>query len=267
MYQQKRLIKLLHEELDRCNRKIKWMKSVLPGLPEGYLGFTNNNYYHIIKKNGIRVQTMLPQGSKTDMDTVYSLQLKRHIVKALPILENNVKFYGQLLKHIRKYDIKAIHSLLPQHYQKFCTSPLMLDGDIDPEEWCNQNYHQNQGFPADLIHKSVGGLFTRSKAEAMIATMLEQAGLFFRYEPELNLGRHRYFPDFVILHPKHRRLVYWEHFGKMGDTEYANDAMEKLRVYSQNHIWLGDNFIMTWESLEHPLTFQHIEDRIAIYLG
>ena len=101
----------------------------------------------------------------------------------------------------------------------------------------------------------------------MIATMLEQAGLFFRYEPEWASGNHRYFPDFAIIHPKHRRLIYWEHFGKMGDVEYANDTMEKLRVYSQSQICLGDNLIMTWESLEYPLTFQHIEDRIRIYLS
>ena len=166
MYHQKRLITLLQEERDRCDRKIKWIKSVLPGLPEGYLGFTNNNYYHIVKKNGTRTQTILPKHSKEHMEIVYRLQLKRYIAKAFPILENNIKFYDQLLKHIKKYDIKSIQALLPQHYRNFRTSPLMLDGDIDAEEWAAQEYKHNPAFPSDMIHKSSGGPFHPLKSRS-----------------------------------------------------------------------------------------------------
>lgn len=267
IYHQKELIRLLQFEQERCAERIAQLERILPSLPEGYLAFTNNNYYQVIKRPGIRQQKIISRKAKDHFLFINALREKRYIAKALPILKNNLKFYNVLLKNIKEYDALAIQAALPRHYHDFDCSSIMLKGDVNPERWAKANYRQNTVFRENLIHCSVSGLLTRSKAESMIATRLEENGLIFRYECELLLGDHNFFPDFVILHPTERRLIYWEHFGMMDSPDYADGALNKLRVYSEHGIHLGDNLIITWEMSGKPLTFAHIDDRIKIYLS
>lgn len=267
MYHQKKLIKMLEFEQARCAAKLEQLERAIENAPAGYLAFTNNNYYHVIKHHGQRVQKIIPKNNAESLQFVNSLREKRYITKALPILRNNLKFYNKLLENIKEYDVIALQAALPRHYQEYNCSKLMLKGDINPEVWSKASYTTNSAFTERLIHKSAKGLMTRSKAESMIATRLEARGLIFRYEPELWLENHHYFPDFVIIHPKERRLIYWEHFGMMDDPGYVSKAMDKLRVYSEHAICLGDNLIITWESAGDPLNFNYIDDRIQIYLS
>ncbi len=48
--------------------------------------------------------------------------------------------------------------------------------DVDPEAWAAERYEINDGFPEGKLYRSEGGVWTRSKAEADIATKLEQHG-------------------------------------------------------------------------------------------
>ena len=141
----------------------------------------------------------------------------------------------------------------------------MLDDNFT-EDWFKNSESQNPAYPENLKHQSDGGLRTRSKAEAMIATKLEQEQILFRYEPSLWLGNHHVFPDFAALHQYEKRLIYWEHLGLMDDPAYANNAIDKLRIYSEHGVCLGDNLIVTWETSDNPLTYAHIADRISRYL-
>lgn len=171
-----------------------------------------------------------------------------------------------MLADFQLYDPEEIKASLPAHYQDYNYSTLLLKDDIEANSWAEAPYKHNTAFLENLIYKSEGGLATRSKAEADIATKLEQNHFIFRYEPELRLGKHTFYPDFCVLHPLHRRLIYWEHFGAMDQPKYAHDTMEKMRIYAEHGYRLGDNFIMTWESKKSPLQFGHINDRINTYL-
>lgn len=154
---------------------------------------------------------------------------------------------------------------MPKQYEELNLEGFFLRGDICPEAWASELYEKNTAFPEKRIHWSEGGLATRSKAEADIATMLERRELLFRYEPVLHFENKAVSPDFCIVHPFNRKLVYWEHFGKIDDPDYAEETMDKLRRYAENGYFLGDNLIMTWESKVNPLTFQHINERIRTY--
>ena len=166
-----------------------------------------------------------------------------------------------------KYDPYQIRAELPDYYRDFNLRDLLLEGDLSPEQWETENYEQNTIFPEARRYFSEGGLAVRSKAEAEIATKLEQYGLKFRYEPILFLENHRAAPDFEILHPVQRRILLWEHFGKMDDPDYAAEAMKKLNRYARNGYRLGDNLIMTWETKSMPLRFSHINGTIQYYFG
>ena len=249
-------------EQHRHVQKTKQLKRTLALMPEGHLSFCNNSYYNVIQNQGTRRQLIIPKDYDKREQLISDLQQKRHIQKSLPILEANLKACSQFLEKFQVYDLAEINQKMPFPYQNFDYSPLLLDGDVRAESWTTDNYHKNTSYPEHLIHHSDGGIVMRSKAEAMIATKLEQNGLQFRYDSLQKFGNHWYSPDFMILHPVHRRIIYWEHFGRMDDYDYIRDAMDRVRVYGEHGIFAGDNLIITWESKQDPLTYQHINDRI-----
>jgi len=47
-------------------------------------------------------------------------------------------------------------------------------------------------------------------------------------------------PDFTTLNKRTRVQRYHEHFGKMDDPQYARKALEKIRLYENNGIFVGE---------------------------
>lgn len=263
MYLQQELLERVKYEQLRSTQKAQQLQQELSVLPSGHLSFRSNHYYHVLQKDGTRKEKVIPPN---DFQLIRDLQEKRHIQKALPILKNNIKAYDNFLAKFQPYDILDIHKTIPVPYKDFDCSPLLLAGDIHPEIWKTEDYATNTSHPEHLIHHSEGGIITRSKSEAMIATKLEQHGLFFRYDSVEKFGAHHYSPDFKILHPSKRRIIYWEHLGLIDDPSYSRNAMDRIRTYGENGIYAGDNLIITWESKHDPLTYSHISDRIQRHL-
>lgn len=234
-------------------------------LPSGHLSYKNGYLYRVVRMPD-KIHQLIISPDFPDADIlIQELKERRHISKALPILKSNLSSCKSLLHHFQIYDPQAIREALPVHYRDFNLAPIMTEGDIEPIHWASAPYPCNTSYPDHLKYKSECGLMTRSKAEASIATKLEQHHLAFRYEPLLKLGEHTFSPDFCVLHPVYRRPIYWEHFGRMDDPSYAADTMEKLQIYAAHGYHLGDNLIMSWETGLKPLQFHHIEKLINAY--
>ena len=69
-------------------------------------------------------------------------------------------------------------------------------------------------------------------------------------------------PDFEILHPKTRRIIWWEHLGKLADPGYVFENLDRIVVFGRNGIVVGDNLILTWETKEMPLTHGMVDQRL-----
>lgn len=54
------------------------------------------------------------------------------------------------------------------------------------------------------------------------------------------------YPDFTFLSKRTRKEIYWEHEGRMDDSEYAKTAIKKIKTYEDNGIYLGENLILTF---------------------
>ncbi|MCQ4636749.1 hypothetical protein NE619_08400 [Anaerovorax odorimutans] len=216
---------------------------------------------------GRKGQILIPDCVSGSERLIHELKERQYIVKALPALRKNLRACSRALEQLELYDTAKLEKALPLYYGGLDYWEFLLDGDINPADWAARSYARNTVHPESLIYESEGGLLTRSKAESEIATVLEREQIVFRYEPRLLLGKHCYYPDFCAVHPVHRKQIFWEHFGKMDDPEYAADAMEKLRVYAQWGYKLGDNLIMTWETKAFPLTFKHIKERVDTYFS
>ena len=104
------------------------------------------------------------------------------------------------------------------------------------------------------------GVRVRSKSEVIIADALIRAGIPFRYEyPTSIKGWGTLYPDFTCLDTRTRKEIIWEHFGLMGDHEYAENAVQKISRYAASGYILGKNFIATFESGATPLSVKQVQ--------
>ena len=82
------------------------------------------------------------------------------------------------------------------------------------------------------IHQALSGLMVRSKSEVIIANMLSEREIPFKYEVPLTAPDGTfYLPDFTILWNGER--WFWEHWGLMEKEEYRNHRETKIRWYKR----------------------------------
>ena len=99
----------------------------------------------------------------------------------------------------------------------------------------------------------------------MIASYLYTKKIPFRYECALRCGETVFYPDFTIRHPKTGQLFYWEHFGLMDDVDYSKKAYSKLQTYTSHGIIPTIQLITTYETKEHPLSIEAVEEIVNYY--
>ena len=110
-------------------------------------------------------------------------------------------------------------------------------------------------------------LLVRSKSEVLIANALFSKQIPFRYEACLQLGSHTVYPDFTIRHPVTKKIYYWEHLGMMGEEDYLDNALTKIRRYCRNNIYPDGNLILTYESRQTPLDSELVLHIIEHYFS
>lgn len=144
------------------------------------------------------------------------------------------------------------------------------------ENWIHQNnqknisypeYQKNNSHPEKLIHRTLAGHYVRSKSEAIIANALFSQKIPYRYECGLQIDNITFFPDFTIMHPITKKVIYWEHFGMMGNPDYAKQTFHKLGKYTASGIIPTIHMIITFETLEEPIDSVHIQHLIDEYFG
>ena len=148
-------------------------------------------------------------------------------------------------------------------------APILLSGKNDYEksvvEWCQEEFEKNSSYGEHLIHRTMGGDLVRSKSEVIIANTLYMNRIPYRYEAALHLGREVVYPDFTILHPKTKKIYYFEHCGMMDKKDYREKLLYKLRLYGKYNILPSDNLILTYESDTMPVDSCQIEQIIRYY--
>lgn len=114
---------------------------------------------------------------------------------------------------------------------------------------------------------TANGVRVRSKSEVIIADALDRAGIPYRYEfPTSVKGWGTLYPDFTCLRPSTREEVIWEHFGLMGEPDYAENAVQKLAHYAASGYTIGKNLIATFESAATPLSVKQVQAYIKALL-
>jgi len=96
-----------------------------------------------------------------------------------------------------------------------------------------------------LIHRTEKGHMVRSKSELVIANMLHNMGIEYKYESRLPAG---WLPDFTFIDAAGDKIL-WEHLGRLDDDEYVRSWKTKLDWYRKNGFKLNERLFI---SEEHP---------------
>jgi len=157
-----------------------------------------------------------------------------------------------LLKNPEKYDPEYIERLLEDLEAIFgeMMPPAFSSCKTYIRQWETAVYTKNPlVVPGQRLYKTAKGDLVRSKLEMIIADILFQLGIPYRYEAAVTLadGSIRY-PDFTILCPSTRKLYYLEVCGMMDDPSYVDSLLNKLHGYSESGIIEGDNLLLVFEN-------------------
>ncbi|MCF0232821.1 MAG: hypothetical protein HUJ63_11295, partial [Enterococcus sp.] len=125
--------------------------------------------------------------------------------------------------------------------------------------WMHEKYELNSYMPEHLRFRLGNGMLVRSKSEQYIGERLVQRGVMFRYDSAFNIDGKTIYPDFVILTPD-GRIVIWEHFGLTSSNEYLLKSMNKIEMYRKAGFAQHKNLICTRE--EDILDLESIDEII-----
>ncbi len=166
-------------------------------------------------------------------------------------------------------DIDLVYNSLPEHIRTN-TTPSAATDDGFAEAWQKKDYGKLWSKSDRTSYETTRGEKVRSKSEWIIASMLAEAGVPYRYEailalsPEFRVFTH---PDFTVLNKRTRKVYYWEHFGLMSDPNYINNTyLPKIAEYYNFNFLPGDKLLMTFESSERPLDTLEVKRLIEKYL-
>lgn len=244
-------------------KQINILTQQIADFPEGKLIYTVNGKYDKWYKSDGHTKQYIPKknrplAEKLAYKNLLLLQLEALLQEKLAVDSYLKRFNPNLhQKEISYINSPAYQELVAPYHKLFSE---------EQETWMNSSYKKNSAYPENLIHKTISGNLVRSKSEAIIDTILCKYHIPFRYEALLELGDISYYPDFTILHPVTHELVYWENFGMMDNPTYAQNTLEKLSNYITHGILPSHQLICTYETKEHPLSFDLVEKMVEHYL-
>ena len=83
----------------------------------------------------------------------------------------------------------------------------------------------------------------RSRAELSIAIMLSEMNLTYRYDVKISAKGNTYFADFIVYLPQFGCCFIIEYLGKLNDPDYIDDNTPKIRNYSREGFFQGEEII------------------------
>lgn len=259
MYRQKKLHEEIQHELNRYEQLHRKLKTEYKFLPQGSLATdVYDNLYRTGRIDGKQYKVLL---GDSETSLINKLKKRRYTTKVLKILQKKIENCKAFIENDILYDPRGLEKELSKQYWGLGGIDIFLDGDINEEDWETAAYKSNP-FPIKKPNYTPLELCTRSKSEAMIATRLEERNELFRYDAEVVLKNRSVYPDFTIYDKKRRRIIYWEHFGKVDDEAYMLRNLKKLEEYAEVGIILGDNLFITYESEALPLSVKAIDDKL-----
>ena len=254
------------KRIDELQQVIDFLQMQLEKAPEGTLYSTSSHS---------QAQWQRIVGSKRS----YLSKGKTKLIRALAQKKYNTLLLDDFKRQRSVLD-QLVNSYVPQNGEKIFMSmgdwwreqivPLNIPDSDFADLWQSLRYKGKTIENTGLL--TAKGECVRSKSEIIIADVLANLGIPYRYEfpHELKCVESsrcvKVYSDFTCLNVRTRKEFVWEHFGMMDDAEYAQNAVVKIEMYQNSGYFLGDNFIFTMESRDKPLNSQMVQKLAKKYL-
>ena len=257
--------KMLTDRLHELEKYKKRKENALKRAPRGKLRISNTKsgpqYYYRQFENE-KTGIYLP---KKEITLVRRLGQKDYDQRTLKSIENEM---NAITKFLERYPCPAAEEvfLCMSEFRRELISPLEMTDEMFVEEWLSQEYARKDPPDPDTGFPTKHGEIVRSKSEWIIASLLEDYCVPFRYEAPIYLeDMGIVHPDFTVLNVRLRKMRYWEHEGMMDNPEYAEYAIRKERAYIRNGFYPGDSLILTSETRTQPLNPDLVKKMIEKY--
>ena len=226
----------LNIELQQLSR----LKTEMELLGDGKLHIRNNDGKIFFREYNNGVQ----RGITKDKERIYRLARKDFVSEKIKVTAKKIRALEEMFKKLNDIDAESKTDKLLERYSMLDSNKLALSED---ELRIYNNRFSHNPFNKDgLIYKTEDGVSMRSKSERFIGSFLENEGLLYMYEPELIIGGRNMYPDFVILRPDGKRVI-WEHCGLINDIDYYNKMIKRLDEYRKIGYVQHKNLICTYE--------------------
>lgn len=205
-------------------------------------------YYHYIRDGKKPIKSYI---TKKNDRLVNQLAQKEY--------DNDIEvLVDQILKGIKFLNNIYEESLVDNCYQKFDDDiqkrikPIRPTREQYAKFWKEQPYEKNTYKHNNTIYTRSGEL-VRSKSERLIADILYEKNIPYRYDSIIRLKNGvKFSPDFVVLTRDNREILL-EHFGMIDKEDYAQNAVSKIEEYQRNGFIQGVNIIYTFETSTRAL--------------
>lgn len=273
---EQRIIPVLKTRIFELSKLLAIKQKALKAAPEGNLRISKSNgvvqYYHksTSEKNGGHY--ILAKNKKLAQQLAqkeYDKKVFEAANQELKLLNRALRQYEQL--QLRNKIVETIFLRLTKMRQKLI-NPVHLSDEVFAEQWLRLSYEKKSFAEDSIKYATARGDFVRSKSENIIADTLYRMSIPYRYEFPLELkteeGRRiKIHPDFCCLNLRTRQEFYWEHFGMMDVSDYAEKAVAKLKLYAHNGIFPGRNLIISTETSGQPVSTKLIEKNAREFLA
>lgn len=255
------------EQLIELQHQLQLKLSKIPQskqIQRGHLRVVTRNtkfYYYLITQAGDSNGSYQPQSK---LHLVEQLARQEYFHKSRRELQKNL---GAIQKFLSAYSPDSLENIYASLHpgRKILIKPLELSDEDFCVEWKSERY-SSKSFTQDTHeYYSSAGQRLRSKSEVIIANLLEENHIPYKYERPFP-GYEQLHPDFTCLNPRTRREYIWEHFGMMDNPEYAENAVLKIGTYNQHGYVLGKNLLVTMETYHQPLNIKIVKNLIKNYL-
>lgn len=264
---------------DHLKSLIQREQHLIDQYPDGELVIRRNlnrfKWFHVTyNQNGtVQKRVYIPKKNQKFAAQLAEKQLHVNHLKSLLQEDNAISQYLSLHDNALNQSASTMEqpANVPDRSAKDIAEFLnLLQGQqIGPSgsNWATEPYEQSQERLESCKYQAANGLYVRSKSEVIIADQLFFRGIPYRYEMVLQIRDTRYVPDFTIKDPDTGRIYYWENFGMMDQSAYRQKTLIKINDYISADIIPDFNFIMTFETQDHPLSAYCVSEKIRAFFG
>ncbi len=241
-------------ELDKIDRMLFYLSNdkTIPKRISVRQKTKNGNiyYYRVAKASGKRDDQYI---GNAESDKVREIVKRSYKYELLKVLKEDRSLMEKMKALYKPYTPDSIMKKLSP-----CLADFKYKSTFDAKlekmrMWAEADYKKNTTPFNNRVIVAKDGTRVRSKSECIIYNALLDAGLFFRYDPVLDLetpdpgfdGLEMVkSPDFQII-CMDGTLILIEHAGKLSQKWYSDDLARKLQIYHYNGYVPGVNLYIT----------------------